>query len=131
MQVRVRYVSYLGRVAGQDIVCSQHAKVRVIDGPAPPATDAVSMAVSVGTFPLWGAPLTHMLKGKVRYVWSSECQTAFENVKAICTAPVLALPGGGIEPFQIEVDVNQVPVHCFCSVITLPVFLIGSLMRTT
>lgn len=54
------------------------------------------------------APLTNLLKGKVKYVWSAECQTAFENVKAlICNAPVLAAPQWDRE-FKIEVDASYV-----------------------
>lgn len=53
-------------------------------------------------------PLTNLLKGKVRFDWSSECQSAFENVKAlICKAPVLAAPQSD-KPFKDEVDGSYV-----------------------
>ena len=53
------------------------------------------------------APLTDLLKGKVKYVWSPHCQTAFENVKSLlCSAPVLAAPCLD-RPFKIQVDASQ------------------------
>ncbi len=38
------------------------------------------------------APLTDLLKGKARFVWSSSCQQAFDNVKSgLCSPPVVQL----------------------------------------
>lgn len=54
------------------------------------------------------APLTNLLKSKVTYVWSSECQKAFESVKAlICNAPVLSAPRWD-RAFKLEVDASYV-----------------------
>lgn len=54
------------------------------------------------------APLTDLLKTKVKFEWSFYCQQAFENVKMLLsTAPVLAAPHFG-SPFQIQVDTSQV-----------------------
>ncbi len=39
------------------------------------------------------ALLTEQLKAKVKFVWSSSCQKAFENVKTVlCSPPILAAP---------------------------------------
>lgn len=38
-------------------------------------------------------PLTELLKTKTKFIRSSECQLAFENVKSVlCSSPVLAAP---------------------------------------
>ncbi len=39
------------------------------------------------------APLTDLLRGKTKFIWSSSCQLASENVKSLlCAAPVLLAP---------------------------------------
>lgn len=54
------------------------------------------------------APLTDLLKDKVKYVWSPECQRAFASVKAIlCEAPVLTAPRMG-DAFKLQVDASHV-----------------------
>lgn len=47
-----------------------------------------------------------MAKGKAKFVWSIQCQTAFENVKSLlCVAPVLVAPQLD-QPFKLEVDAS-------------------------
>lgn len=54
------------------------------------------------------APLTDLLKAKVKFIWSPLCQQAFENVKAIlCDSPVLAAPRLD-KPFKLQVDASFV-----------------------
>ncbi len=54
------------------------------------------------------APLTDLLKDKVKFIWSPLCQSAFQHVKTLlCTAPVLAAPRLGIL-FKLYVYVSQV-----------------------
>ena len=54
------------------------------------------------------APLTNLLKAKVRFVWSAPCQQAFEHVKAVlCSPPVLAAPRLD-QPFELQADASDV-----------------------
>lgn len=54
------------------------------------------------------APLTDLLKGKAKYVWSPVCQQSFERVKAlISNAPVLVASRWDRE-FHLEVDASMV-----------------------
>ena len=102
---------------GQGRVCPVRAKVQAIDDYAPPTTKKELMRFLglVGyyrcfcrNFSSVVAPLTDMLKAKAKYMWSSECQKAFESVKAlICNAPVLAAPQWE-KPFKLEVDASFV-----------------------
>lgn len=53
-------------------------------------------------------PLTNLLIPKQTFVWSEECQVAFENAKALmCTSPVLAAPQFD-RAFKLEVDASTV-----------------------
>lgn len=91
-------VSYLGRVVGQGKVCPVRAKVQAIDCYAPPPTEKELMhflglvgycSCFCRNLSAVVAPLANLLKGKVKYIWSSECQTAYDKVKAlICNAPI-------------------------------------------
>jgi hypothetical protein len=52
------------------------------------------------------APLTSLTRSKVKYIWTDECECAFENVKyALTHAPVLTLPKLG-EPFEVVSDAS-------------------------
>ena len=53
-------------------------------------------------------PLTELLKAKVKFVWSSECQQAFDNVRSVlCSSPVLAAPCFA-RAFMLQVHASQV-----------------------
>ena len=49
------------------------------------------------------SPLTDLLKAKAECIWSTQCQEAFDAVKA----PVLAAPNFG-KPFKLQVDASQI-----------------------
>nr|XP_046229617.1 uncharacterized protein LOC124050808 isoform X1 [Scatophagus argus] len=110
-------VTYLGKVVGQGKVCAVQAKVRAIeDFPVPTTKKELQRFLGlVGyyrnfcrNFSTVIAPLTDLLKGKVRFIWSESCQLAFDNVKAIlCSPPVLAAPRMGL-PFTLQVDASDV-----------------------
>ena len=110
-------VTYLGRVVGQGQVRPVDAKVRAVaQYPAPTTKKELMRFLGlVGyyrsfckNFSTVVAPLTDLLKGKAKFVWSSHCQSAFDHVKSLlCSAPVLAAPCLD-EPFKIQVDASQV-----------------------
>lgn len=54
------------------------------------------------------APLTNLLKAKVKFEWTMTSQAAFDNVKLLLTsAPVLMAPRLD-QPFQMLVDTSHV-----------------------
>lgn len=54
------------------------------------------------------APLTDLLRDKVKFVWSPACQSAFQHVKMLlCTAPVLAAAHLD-RSFKLYMDASQV-----------------------
>lgn len=54
------------------------------------------------------SPLTNLLSPKLDYVWTPDCQIAFDSVKALLThAPILAAPDFSV-PFKLEVDASAV-----------------------
>ena len=51
-------------------------------------------------------PLTSLCSTRIPFVWSTECQYAFEAAKSLlCSAPVLAAPNF-FRPFKLEVDAS-------------------------
>ncbi|KAF0030137.1 hypothetical protein F2P81_016868 [Scophthalmus maximus] len=53
-------------------------------------------------------PLTNLFKGDAKYIWSVDCQHAFENVKSLLyAAPVLTAPRMD-EPFKLQDPVAEV-----------------------
>ncbi|GKV30882.1 hypothetical protein SLEP1_g39653 [Rubroshorea leprosula] len=55
-------------------------------------------------------PLTDLLKKKVSWEWTTECQRAFEDLKqAVSQEPVLALPDYG-KPFEMHTDASNLAI---------------------
>lgn len=53
-------------------------------------------------------PLTNLLSPSISYVWTEECQHAFDSVKALlCNKPVLAAPDVS-RAFKLEIDVRAI-----------------------
>ena len=112
-------MTYLGRVVGQGQVRPVDAKVRAVEQYPVPTTKKELMCFLglVGyyrtfcrNFSTVVAPLTDLLKGKAKFIWSLACQTAFEQIKTLlCSAPVLAAPRFDV-PFKIHVDASHVGV---------------------
>ena len=57
-------------------------------------------------------PITELLKNQVKFVWSSDCEEAFQTLKRLLTtAPVLAQPE--IEkPFDVYCDASGIGLGC-------------------
>ena len=57
-------------------------------------------------------PITGLLKNQTKFVWSTECEKAFQTLKKLLTtAPVLAQPD--IErPFDIYCDASRIGIGC-------------------
>ena len=52
-------------------------------------------------------PLTCLLRKDTPYVWTNDCQTAFETIKTrLVNAPILILPKWS-QPFHIHVDASH------------------------
>lgn len=106
-------VRYLGKEVGQGEVRPIQAKIVAIQHFPPPSTKKELMRFlgMVGyyrgfcqNFSTVVAPLTD----SVKFVWSVNCQKAFDNVKLLLTtAPVLAAPRLD-RPFTIQVDASQI-----------------------
>lgn len=110
-------VTYLGRVVGQGRVAPVQVKVMAIEKfPRPTTKKELQRFLGlVGYYRIFCRnfstvvfPLTELLKTRVKFVWSVECQQAFDNVKTVlCSSPVLAAPRFD-RTFLLQVDASQV-----------------------
>lgn len=110
-------VTYLGRVVGQGQVAAVDAKVAAVaEYPLPTTKRELQRFLGlVGyyrsfcrNFSTVVSPLTDLLRAMARFIWSPDCQQAFENVKLLlCSCPVLAAPCFD-QPFVLQVDASQV-----------------------
>lgn len=110
-------VTYLGRVVGQGKVAPVHAKILAV-GDFPPPTTKKELQRFLGLVGYYRSfcknfstivfPLTELLKARAKFIWSSDCQQAFENVKTLlCSHPVLSAPCFD-RPFMVQADASQV-----------------------
>ena len=110
-------VTYLGRQVGQGQVRPVDAKVQAItECPIPSTRRALRRFLGMAgyyrsfcrNFSTITHPLTNLLSPKVDFVWTPECQHAFESAKALLSStPVLAAPDL-TRPFKLEVDASAV-----------------------
>ena len=106
-------VTFLGHVVGQGKVAPVEAKVEAIEKfPPPKGRKALMRFLGMAgfyrkfcqNFSQVVAPLTDLLKKNRKFVWSDECQRAFEKIKSMLSrSPVLAAPDLS-KPFSLEVD---------------------------
>ena len=110
-------VTFLGHIVGQGQVKPIDAKVCVIsEFPRPTGKKQLMRFLGMigyyrkfcQNFSFVAEPLTNLLKKRVKFVWNSECENAFNKLKAIMkNAPVLAAPDFNV-PFKLAVDASDV-----------------------
>jgi len=114
-------VPFLGHVLSTEGVAVDPGKVRDILNWKPPISvhqvrSFLGMAGCYRRFILdfskISKPITKLLKNQVKFVWSSECNEAFETLKKLLTiAPVLAQ--SNIEkPFDVYCDASSISIGC-------------------
>ncbi len=110
-------VTYLGHVVGQGQVRPMTAKVEAIEKfPTPQSRkDLMRFLGMVGYYRKYcpnfseiACPLTNLLKKNAKFLWSEQCQKAFEKIKTILmNAPVLTAPDFQ-KQFKLAVDASDV-----------------------
>ncbi|XP_073807553.1 uncharacterized protein [Danio rerio] len=110
-------ITYLGKRVGQGQVRPVEAKVTAIaEFPTPNTRRQLRRFLGMAgyyrgfckNFSSVVTPLTNLLSPSRQFKWSSECQHAFESIKALlCEAPVLMAPNFE-KPFKMEVDASAV-----------------------
>ena len=108
-------VTFLGHVVGLGEVKPVLAKVEAIaDFPPPENTRDLRRFLGMAgyyrkfchNFADVAAPLTYLLRKNVPFKWSSDCQVAFEHIKALLVnKPVLTAPNFS-KQFQLAVDAS-------------------------
>ena len=109
-------VTYLGKIVGQGQVRSVRAKVEAIDNfPIPHDRKALRRFLGMAgyyrsfcrNFSSVVSPLTTLLSPKIPFLWTPDCQQAFEGAKSLLvTTPVLAAPDFS-RPFKLAVDASD------------------------
>ncbi len=112
-------VTYLGHLVGRGSVRPRQAKVQAIADLSTPTTKRQLMRLLgmsgfyrrfVPNFADVVAPLTNLLKKGIKFVWTPECQSAVERVKAILSCePVLKAPDF-LVPFRLAVDASDLGI---------------------
>ena len=112
-------VMFLGYVVGQGQVAPVIAKVQAIKSyPIPKDKRELMRFLGMAgyyrkfcqNFATIASPLTELLQKKQKFVWTSNCQSAFENIKSVLlSAPVLVAPNFNA-PFKLFVDACDIGV---------------------
>ena len=110
-------VKYLGRIVGQGQVRPLDARVQtIVEYPIPTSRKELARFLGVGGcyrnfclgFSEIAAPLTNLLGKRVKFVWTDDCQLAFDKVKLLLQkSPVLRGPDYE-RPFKLMVDSGDV-----------------------
>ncbi|XP_067261173.1 uncharacterized protein [Chanodichthys erythropterus] len=110
-------VTYLGREVGQGQVRPIEAKVAAIaEFPVPTTRKELRRFLGMAgyyrnfckNFSTVASPLTSLLSPSRTFIWSNDCQNAFDNIKVLlCSTPVLTAPDVG-KDFKLEIDASSV-----------------------
>ena len=110
-------VKYLGRIVGQGQVRPLDAEVQtIVKCPIPASRKELARFLGMAgyyrnfclNFSDIAAPLTNLLSKKVKFVWTDDCQLAFDRVKLLLQkSPVLKSPDYE-KPFKLIIDSSDV-----------------------
>ena len=113
------HVIFLGYVVGQGQVAPVTAKVQAIHQyPVPKdKRDLMRFLGMAGyyrkfchNFASIAAPLTGLLQKKQKFIWTQNCQAAFEKIKTVLLmAPVLSAPNFS-KPFKLFIDASDIGI---------------------
>ena len=110
-------VKYLGHIVGQGQVRPLDAKIQtIVIYPIPTSRKELARFLGMAgyyrnfclNFSDIAAPLTNLLSKKVKFVWTDDCQMAFDKVKLLLQkSPVLKSPDYE-KPFKLIIDSSDV-----------------------
>ena len=110
-------VKYLGHIVGQGQVRPLDAKIQtIVKYPIPTSRKELARFLGMAgyyrnfclNFSDIAAPLTNLLGKKVKFVWTDDCQMAFDKVKLLLQkSPVLESPDYE-KPFKLIIDSSDV-----------------------
>ena len=110
-------VKYLGHIVGQGQVRPLDAKIQtIVKYPIPTSRKELARFLGMAgyyrnfclNFSDIAAPLTNLLSKKVKFVWTDDCQMAFDKVKLLFQkSPVLKSPDYE-KPFKLIIDSSDV-----------------------
>ena len=110
-------VKYLGHIIGQGQVRPLDAKIQtIVKYPIPTSRKELARFLGMAgyyrnfclNFSDIAAPLTNLLSKKVKFVWTDDCQMAFDKVKLLLQkSPVLKSPDYE-KPFKLIIDSSDV-----------------------
>ena len=110
-------VKYLGHIVGQGQVRPLDAKIQtIVKFPIPTSRKELARFLGMAgyyrnfclNFSEIAAPLTNLLSKKVKFVWTDDCQMAFDKVKLLLQkSPVLKSPDYE-KPFKLIIDSSDV-----------------------
>ena len=114
-------VPFLGHVISSEGIAVDPSKVRdVLDWEPPKSVHQVRSFLGLAgyyrrfipNFSKISKPITELLKKGVKYVWSKECDEAFQTLKKLLTtSPVLAQPDI-TKPFDVYCDASGTGLGC-------------------
>ena len=114
-------VKFLGRVVSKDGIFVDPSKVEaILDWERPKNVCEIRSFLGlagyyrrfVEGFARLTVPLTQLTKKDVKFVWSDDCDVAFEELKRrLTSAPILTLPTDG-EMFMVYTDASYVGLGC-------------------
>ena len=110
-------VKYLGHIVGQGQVRPLDAKIQtIVKYPIPTSRKELARFLGMAgyyrnfclNFSEIAAPLTNLLSKKVKFVWTDDCQLAFDKVKLLLQkSPVLKSPDYE-KPFKLIIDSSDI-----------------------